>query len=448
MRRAAPAIVGLFAVVVIAGCAPQPSAVTTDDGPVSFNKQVVRLLQDRCQVCHRPGEVAPFVLTTYQDAYQRRQKILSVVRKRQMPPWKAVPGHGEFTDVRRLSDAEIDVIARWVAAGAPEGDPRDLPPARKFPTGWALGRPGAVFTMEEPFTVPAQSRDIYRCFTIPVRLGGGRQYIWASEVLPGNRKVVHHVQTFLDVTGISVELDRLEPGPGYTCFGGPRFDSAGGIGGWVPGSVPLQIPAGVAWSIPPGARLVMQVHYHNPGPTAEVDQTSIGVHFAHRPMDRALRLVRPTATRFSIPAGVSRHVVSARASVPPDDHFQAISVGAHMHLLGREVRATAHLPDGTQRPLLYIDDWDFEWQLRYTFKNPVALPGGTVIEVECVYDNSAANRRNPNVPPREVRWGFQTTDEMCNASVLGVVPLARPIVSTEPRETPRLRPPLLAVGRM
>jgi hypothetical protein len=247
MKQACRAIVLFASVLVIGGCAPQPLVSVSDGGPVTFNNQVVRLLQRHCQICHRPGEVAPFALTAYQDAYSRRQKILAAVQKRKMPPWKAAPGHGDFANVRSLSDVEVDFVARWVAAGAPEGDPRDLPSPRKFPTGWALGRPGAVLSMEEPFTVPAQSRDVYRCFTIPIRLGSGWQFIRASEVLPGNRKIVHHVLTFLDVTGASVELDRREPGPGYTCFGGPGFNSAGGVGGWAPGSVPLEIPSGVAW---------------------------------------------------------------------------------------------------------------------------------------------------------------------------------------------------------
>lgn len=436
MKQIWRALVPVVASLIVGGCASQPPTAVSDgrpapDGaPVTFNNQVVRLLQRHCQTCHRPGEVAPFALTDYHDAYSRRQKILAMVQRRKMPPWKAVPGHGDFADVRALSEAEVDLLARWVAAEAPEGDPRDLPSARKFPSGWALGRPGAVLAMEEPFTVPAGSRDVYRCFTIPIRLGPSWQFIRASEVRPGNRKIVHHVVTFLDVTGVSEELDRREPGPGYTCFGGPGFDSVGGLGGWAPGSVPLEIPSRVAWGIPPGARLVMQVHYHNSGSTAETDQTSIGVHFASRPLDRELRVVAPRVMRFRIPAGVSRHVVRARATGPAES-FEAFAVGAHMHLLGREVRVTAHLPDGTTRPLLYIDDWDFEWQLRYNFKTPLRLPGGTAVEVECTYDNSAANRRNPNDPPRDVFRGFRTTDEMCNAFVNVVVPMANPVVWRE-----------------
>jgi hypothetical protein len=235
---------------LLGGCEstpPRPSAMTPAPGSeaVTFTRVVAPLLQRHCLECHRPESVAPFSLLRYEDAYSRRAKIRRVVTTRKMPPWKAVPGYGEFADVRRLADPEIDVISRWVAAGAPEGDPGDLPAPRKFRTGWTLGRPSAVIAMEEPFTAPPRTADIYRCFTVPIRIAGDRRFIRASEVLPGNRKVVHHVQTFLDRTGRSVELDRAEPGPGYTCFGGPGFDSSGGLGGWVPGLAPIEIPPGV-----------------------------------------------------------------------------------------------------------------------------------------------------------------------------------------------------------
>jgi len=422
MRRAALAVA-----LLLAACQTSPNTPlrpeVTGDHPVTFNNQVVRIFQRNCQTCHRPGEVAPFSLTTYKDAHARRDDIVEAVESRYMPPWKAVPGHGEFTGVRRLSDEEIRVLARWVAEGAPEGEPRDLPAPRTFPTGWRLGTPGAVLAMEEPFTVPPRTKDIYRCFVVPIRIPGEWRMIRASEVLPGNRKIVHHVQTFLDVTGRSVELDQAEPGPGYTCFGGPRFDSVGGLGGWAPGYPPIEIPSGVAWGIPPGARLVIQVHYNNPGDTPETDVTQIGVHFTGGPFDRRLALVRAYAWGFEIPADAARKTVTASATLAED--LEALSIHAHMHLLGRAMTVTANLPDGTKRPMLRIDDWDFEWQIRYSYTRPVPLPAGTRIEAECVYDNSAANPKNPSKPPRLVTSGFETTDEMCQASVLGTARLTR-----------------------
>jgi len=421
MRRTLLALVVLTAACQTAPPPLAPVAVTSPDGKVTFSHQVVRVFQQHCQTCHRPGEVAPFSLVDYRDAYPRRDDIVDAVRSRYMPPWKAVPGHGEFADVRRLSEAEIDLIARWVAAGAPEGEPSLLPPPRKFPSGWTLGTPGAVLAMEEPFTVPPKTRDVYRCFSVPIGLPGDARFIRASEVLPGNRKIVHHVVTFLDLTGRSVELDRAEPGPGYTCFGGPGFDSPGGLGGWAPGYPGVEIPAGVAWRVPPGARLVMQVHYNNPGDTAQTDVTRVGLHFTSGPFERRVHGLLASAWGFSIPAGAPRTSVTAWAQARED--LEAIAVHAHMHLIGREMTVTAHLPSGRTEPLLKIDDWDFDWQLLYYFKRPVPLPAGTRIEAECVYDNSAANLRNPSKPPRLVTSGFETTNEMCQARVLSTARL-------------------------
>ena len=423
MRRAILAIVLLTAACQTASQPPAPPAVVAGGERVTFNNQVVRVFQQHCQACHRPGEVAPFSLTTYRDAHAHRDDIRDVVRSRYMPPWKAVPGHGEFAGVRRLSDGEIELIARWVVDGAPEGEPQHLPPPRKFPTGWTLGTPGAVLAMEEPFTVPPRTRDVYRCFSVPIRLPGDMRFIRASEVLPGNRKIVHHVVTFLDVTGRSVELDQAEPGPGYTCFGGPGFDSPGGLGGWAPGYPGVEIPPGVAWGIPPRARLVIQVHYNNPGDTPETDVTRVGLHFTSGPFERRLYGLLASAWNFSIPAGAPRTAVVARTHVQED--LEAIAVHAHMHLIGREMTVTARLPDGRTEPLLRIDDWDFDWQILYYFKRPVVLPAGTIVEAECVYDNSAANLRNPSKPPRLVTSGFETTDEMCQARVLSTARLNR-----------------------
>ena len=422
MRRAAIALALLISACQT-GARSDMRAASDTEPPVTFNNQVVRVFQRNCQTCHRPGEVAPFSLTAYPDAHARRDDIVEAVESRYMPPWKALPGHGEFADVRRLSESDIGLIRRWVDAGAPEGDPRDLPAPRNFPTGWRLGTPSVVLAMEEPFTVPPRTKDIYRCFVVPIRIAGDRRMIRASEVLPGNRKIVHHVQTFLDVTGRSLELDQAEPGPGYTCFGGPRFDSAGGLGGWAPGYAPIEIPSGVAWGIPPGARLVMQVHYHNPGDTPETDVTRIGVHLTSGPFDRRLAVVRANAWNFGIPAGAERHVIDAATTL--NDDLDALSIHAHMHLLGRAMTVTARLPDGTTRPMLKIDDWDFEWQIRYTYQRPVSLPAGTRLEARCVYDNSVGNPRNPNKPPRPVFSGFETTDEMCLASLLATARLGR-----------------------
>ena len=352
---------------------------------------------------------------TYDDAYRQRQKILRAVDRRKMPPWKPVPGFGEFLDARGLSDSDIASVRDWVAAGAPEGTQQKAAPAPSWPQTWTLGTPDVVLA-PDAYEVPSSDRDIYRCFVIPTDFAEDR-YLSAVEFVPGNRAIVHHVLTYLDTTGASVALDAAEPGLGYTCFGGPGFLPTGGLGGWAPGARPIVDPDGVGVLLPAGARVVMQVHYHNRRPGPESDRTQIGLHFAKAPVDKQVRWLQLMNRVFLIPAGAPQHEVRASYTIPPGRNLHAVGISPHMHLLGRSMKVTATYPDGSRQPLIYIDDWDFHWQGIYTFAKPVPLPGGTRIDLEAVYDNSTANRRNPNAPPREVRWGEETSAEMCIAFV-------------------------------
>jgi hypothetical protein len=387
----------------------------TKPDAVTFSGQIARIFQENCQACHRDSGVAPFSLVTYDDAFTFRYAIADATGSRRMPPWKPVPGHGEFQHVRRMADTDVDLIKRWVDAGAPEGDRSKLPPPKRFPSSWVAGEPDVVIEPSESFTIRLGSKDVYRCFVIPTSFKEDR-YVSASEVLPGNRRIVHHVITYLDRGKTSAELDRVEPGPGYDCFGGPRIPriDLGALGGWAPGSPPTQMPDGVAMRLPAGATIVMQVHYHNCCTGQDqTDRTKVGLRFAKGPVDKLSRSVIAINRTFEIPAGAARHEVRASYTVPPNQNFHAINVTPHMHLLGREMKVTAKYPDGTVRPLIYINDWDFNWQGAYTFAEPVPLPGGTVIEMQAIYDNSTNNPRQPNSPPQTVRWGENTTDEMC-----------------------------------
>ena len=419
--RAHAAFVALGALValVLASRLPSTSGQSAPDNraqSATWSKEIAPIVQQHCQGCHHPGDIAPFSLVSYDDAYQQRQKILRAVERRKMPPWKPVPGFGDFLDVRRLSDGEITLIRDWVTAGAPEGNAKDLPPPRQWTDTWTLGAPDAVLAPESAYEVPSADRDLYRCFVIPTSFPEDR-YLSAVDFVPGNRKIVHHVLTYLDTTGASVKLDEDDPGLGYTCFGGPGFAPMGGIGGWAPGARPQVRPDGVGTLLPAGARVVMQVHYHNRQSGSESDRTQIGLYFSKKPVDKRTRAIPVLNRTFLIPAGEGRHEVRASYTTPPGRNLHAIGIAPHMHLLGREMKVTATYPDGTVHPLIYIDDWDFHWQGTYTFAKPVPLPGGTRLDVVATYDNSAANRRNPSTPPRDVRWGEETTDEMCIAFV-------------------------------
>jgi hypothetical protein len=379
--------------------------------PPTFSGEVVRIFQERCQTCHRPGEHAPFSLLTHADAVARKDDIRDAVTGRAMPPWKPVDGFGDFLEPRRLTDAEIATLVSWIDAGAPEGDPAKLPPPRRFPTGWTLGPPDAVLEMPEPYTVAAKAADVYRCFVIPTAFPEDR-WVTRVEWAPGDRKLVHHILSYVDTTDAAERLDRADPGPGYTCFGGPGFAPAGGLSGWAPGIQPRVMADGVGMLLPKGARLVVQMHYNNEAPEGRTDRTRVGLHFARGPIDKRQRSIAVLNRTFTIPPGERRHEVRASLTVPPGRDLHANTIAPHMHLLGRAMTVTATYPDGTVRPLIRIDDWDFNWQGNYTLARPVPLPAGTRIDMLAVFDNSAESPRQPSRPPRPVSWGEGTTDEM------------------------------------
>jgi len=398
------------------GCsisASVPPARPSKTATVTYTRDVAPILNKHCVSCHRPGEVGPFPLETYAQASGRAEQIKTYTARRIMPPWKA-DSRGEFANERRLTEREILTLAAWAKAGAPEGDPKDLPPRPRFTRGWTLGPPDAVFEMREPYTLGADGPDVYRCFVLPTDYTQDR-WVTAMEVRPGNRAVVHHVIAYLDTRGRAERLDAADPGPGYTSSGGgPRFLPSGALGGWAPGLSPTPLPPGVGIRLPKGARIVLEVHYHKSG-KVEKDRTKIGLYFCDTPVDKQMRSIPILNFWFRIPPGAANHVVRASYTVPTD--LTALQVTPHMHLLGREMTLTATLPDGTQKRLVRVPDWDFNWQTTYVYKEPMKLPKGTRIDLVARYDNSEKNMRNPHRPPRAVGWGEQTTDEMCIAFV-------------------------------
>jgi mono/diheme cytochrome c family protein len=402
------AVVGLAA----GGAAADPQQVT-------FTWHVAPLLRQHCQECHRPGGGAPFSLAEYQHAYRRRDKILESVEKRSMPPWKAVAGYGDLAGERRMSDAEIATIARWVAAGAPEGNPRDLPPPREFAAASALDAADLVLRPEQSFTTAARGGDVYRCFSIPTSFAEDR-YFTSSMVVVGNPKIVHHMLAMVDPTGVSAEMTSAGVGRdgeyGYPCFGGPGFRIDGYLGGWAPGARPWDLPKGVGMLLPKGARVVFQLHYHNAQLTPQTDLTELRLKAAKGPVQKRLQFMRVGRFNLNIPAGNPRYEIEAGSFV--DRPMQLIAIHPHMHMLGKEMKVWARMKDESIKPLIHIADWDFNWQGFYWFRKPVALPVASWIELTAAWDNSAGNPRNPNNPPREVFWGERTVDEMGHAAIL------------------------------
>lgn len=387
--------------------------------PVTFNKEIIRILQSNCQTCHRTGGIAPFPLTTYDETVSRAGSVLSAVSRRIMPPWKPVDEHGKFRGDRRLSEEQIAAVRAWVEGGVPEGVPIDLPERVEFNDGWSLGQPDMIVAPPEPYPVPAEGGDVYRCFSLQV---DAREdvHVRGVDLIPGNRAMVHHIIVYVDERGDSIALDAADPGMGYSCFGGPGFTTTRWLSAWAPGVDSAFFREGVGMRIPAGSRLVMQVHYsplghvgHGSGEHAEslTDWTQIGLFTSPTSPDRAQVFIPVVNERFVLAAGDPEARVTVSFRLP----FSAklLSIGPHMHLLGKRMRVEAAKPDGTVAQLIQIDDWDFNWQSNYQYAEPVPLPAGTVIRVEAIYDNSENNPRNPSQPPVAVRWGERTIDEMC-----------------------------------
>jgi mono/diheme cytochrome c family protein len=399
------------------GCAIFRDAVHSEKADVAGAKvtyaaDIAPILNKNCVVCHRAGETAPFALETYQQARTWAAAIKDYTARRIMPPWKAVPGYGDFHDARTLTTPEIAAIARWAETGAPQGNPKETPPLPQFPDpkDWTLGKPDLVTAPTRPYHLAAEGPDVYRNFVLPADFTEDR-YISAMEFKPGNRAVVHHVVLYIDPSGKSAELDGKEAEPGYTVPGtGIGLLEAQWGEVWVPGRTPRFLPDGVAVKIPKGAKLVMQVHYHKNG-AVQADSTQAALYYARGRVEQVMQTAPLLNPSFVLHPGNSAQPVTMTLRLPVDAHLHTIF--PHMHLLGREMRVTATLPDGTKKPLIYVKDWDFNWQETYVYKEAVALPKGTVLHVDAVYDNSETNPRQTNHPAKEVRWGEQTTDEMC-----------------------------------
>ncbi|HEX9492406.1 MAG TPA: peroxiredoxin, partial [Thermoanaerobaculia bacterium] len=291
----------------------------------------------------------------------------------------------------------------------------------KFDGGWALGQPDLVLSNAQPYTPPTNG-DMYRCFTMPTNLTED-QYVSAIDVKPGDRQTVHHVIAFIDTSGDSQRLDDADPDPGYKCFGGPGFTitnlNATTLGGWAPGARPVMLPPEVAFSLPKASRIVLQVHYHPHGPAPLPDQTQIGIYYAKRKPQKLMRVLPLINDTFTIPPGDANYRVTADFSLPifPRVDAHVWLIAPHMHLLGRKMHVDATPLASQSQCLINIDDWDFNWQGMYRFKDPLAMPAGTKLSLEAFYDNSPGNFRNPNDPPKAVSWGEATTDEMCIAFV-------------------------------
>lgn len=365
---------------------------------ITFTKDVAPILYKSCAECHRPGEIAPMSLMTYQQVRPWAKSIRERIVEGSMPPWSADPKVGHWANDPRLSAQEIETIVQWVSAGAPKGDDKDLPPAPKFTDGWTIGTPDAVVEMSSEYTVPADGTVPYLYFSMPTGFTEDK-WVQALEIRPGNRSVVHHVIAYAQDGNVK---DTAPGGEGDLRAGRVH------LGGITPNKTGITFSPGTAKLIKKGSNIVFQMHYTTNG-AATKDRTKIGFVFAKEPAKTEILTGNAINTRFAIPAGDGNFEVKASKTFEQD--VLLTSFMPHMHVRGKAFRYTAVYPDGRSEVLLNVPKYDFNWQHSYIPKKAIALPKGTRLDCVAFFDNSEKNKYNPD-PTKIVRWGDQTWEEM------------------------------------
>jgi hypothetical protein len=376
-----------FAALAVAASAPKPT----------FTKDVAPILYSRCAECHRAGEVAPMSLLSYAEARPWAKAIREAVVRRTMPPWLADPRFGHFANDRRLTDDEIETIVGWTNAGAPEGDPADLPAAPKFEQGWVIGKPDVVITLEKEVDVPAEGVVPYLYQRVHTNFTEDK-WVQAAELRPGNRAVLHHIIVTVAPRGTA----DLESGETSRRGGGDK------LCGFAPGEQPKIFPAGTAKLVPAGSDLIFQLHY-TPNGSAAKDRSYLGLIFAKEPVERRVLTGMAINAGFKIPAGDPAHEV--RSTFVAKEDIRIVDLMPHMHVRGKDFKYTAVYPNGREEVILDVPRYDFNWQLLYRLEKPLLLPKGAKLECVAHFDNSLNNKFNPD-PKKDVVWGPQTWEEM------------------------------------
>jgi Flp pilus assembly protein TadD len=395
-----------LALLAMAG--PAPSA----NQRVDYYHDIAPIIYHNCSSCHRPGESAPFSLLSYDDVKRHAQLIADVTKQRYMPPWLPEPGHGEFSEERRLTSGQIDLIQQWVKLGAPPGTPTRTSQPPKFADEWQLGTPDLILRASQPYQLAAEGPEVFWNFIMPVPITTTR-WIRAMEVRPGNARVFHHANVIIDRAHSSRRRE-VSPGAGFPGMDlrveEESFDPDGHFLSWKPGSEPVVEPDGMAWRAAPGMDLILNVHMKRSG-KLETVSPMIGLYFTDKPETKFPYLVQLEHDgAIDIPPGDADFLVSDDFRASMD--LNVLAVYPHAHYLAKVMEAYATLPDGSKQWLIRIPDWDLNWQGVFRLRKPLFLPRGSVVSMRYHYDNTAQNTRNPNSPPKRVLGGNAATDEM------------------------------------
>jgi hypothetical protein len=381
---------------------------------VTWSGQVASIIYGNCSNCHNVNGIAPMELMSYQDAFDNANDIKDNVVDKKMPPWPPDPAYSHLAHERILTQQQIDDISDWVYNGMPRGDSLTEPAAPVFNSIAEISNPD--LTIACPIYPVNTTTDLYRCFVVPSTVTAD-QYITALEAIPGDRSIVHHILIYSDTTNIPTALDALDPGPGYTFFGGIGSPSAKLIGAWVPGQHTYYAPNGMGIRLPTNANIVLQIHYPG-GITNKTDSSKIFIRMTSTPQ-REISINTPL-NHYQLdngPLHIDANTIETfyahypQSGTLPSD-ISVLSVGPHMHLVGKSIKSFAVTNTQDTIPFIDIPEWDFHWQGSYAFPKVLKVPAGSILYSEATYDNTTANEENPNDPPQDVDLGESTTDEM------------------------------------
>ncbi|MEO2161633.1 MAG: redoxin family protein [bacterium] len=379
------------------GCLMQRTGFDSGVSGVTFTRDVEPILQERCQACHRPGQIGPFSLMSYKDAASRSRMIAEVVEQRRMPPWHADQRYGSFANDRSLSEEQIATITTWVSEGSKKGQSADSPPEVEWTEGFTMKNPDSILSIPKAMEVPAEGVLEYQYVTTETDYG---EDVWVQrvELSPGNASVLHHALVYIIPKGRSASMFN-------------RLSSA--LVNWVPGSMAKVNPEGSATKIPEGASLLWELHY-TPNGKATTDRTSMALDFTEEPPDRETRFTIFADFRINVSAENPHHIEEHTMRFRNDARL--VSLRPHMHLRGKSWTYEVTFPDGRNEILLSVPNWDFNWQTEYFFTEPIDVPKGTVLSSRAIWDNSEDNPLNPD-PTVSVRYGRQSFEEMMNGWV-------------------------------
>ncbi|MGB8768215.1 MAG: thiol-disulfide isomerase [Candidatus Korobacteraceae bacterium] len=415
MKPAAALLTLAMSLLLLGSARSSPSVLVSPGGASqpTFYKDVLPILQDHCQSCHREGEIAPMPFVTYQQTRPWVAAIKQAVESKQMPPWFADPRYGKFSNDPSLTGEQIALIAAWVEAGAPAGSPKDAPPPRHWAEGWNIPQPDRVVQMPKAVSLPATGDVEYTYEIVPTGFTEDK-WVQMSEIRPSSREHVHHAVVYIRPP-TSTWLRKAPVGVPFTpsSFSDPEeraeahATTSDMLLVYAPGSEPDRWPDGMAKFIPAGSDLVFQMHYTTNGHAA-TDQTSVGMVFAKQPPKQRVLTLQLTNHTFIIPPREDNYRVEVYGTLPNDATL--LSFFPHMHLRGKRFEYNILHPDGTVETLLRVN-YHFHWQLSYRLAQPRFLKAGTRLQAVAWYDNSEDNPHNPD-PNKTVTWGGQTYDEM------------------------------------